>query len=180
VVALLARLAVAAFLASSAIGTSGPASASCAAQEGPPDSPVVFDGIADAQRGGYTRFVVLRVWDGPDLAPEVWVLSGQAQPPFPLNLFSSVASSTDADFVHGEYYLVGASDTFETGACSAQEMSDDVVPPDDVRGPTNGGSEGADPPLAPVWQAVSLAAVIVAVVAPFVLWRRRRRVRSDP
>lgn len=71
-----------------------PAHASCAEGSGPEGAPVVFVGTAEVNRRGYTRLAVVEVWHGPDLAPNVWVLSGQEQPSLPLNLVQVVASST--------------------------------------------------------------------------------------
>lgn len=173
---LLGRALVLALVATWLVGAVAPASASCAADAGPPGSQIIFVGTVEDQRGGYTRFSVAEVWVGPDLASEVWVLSGQEQPPFPLNLFSAVSSSVDADFVEGERYLVGASDDFSTNACTIQEMSTvtaDLAPPDGVRQPTADGAEGADPPLSPVVQGLSVGAVVVLLVGSVVLWRRR-------
>jgi hypothetical protein len=153
-----------------------PAYASCAADSGPEGSPVVFVGTAQEERRGFTRFEVEEVWAGPDLAEQVWVLSGQEQPPFPLNMFSAVASSVDADFVDGERYVVGASDDFSTGACSVSEATADLdsLRPDDARPPVDGGSTGADPPVGS-WTIGLLGAGAGALVALVVVVRRRRR-----
>lgn len=159
-----------------------PASASCAAASGPEGSPIIFVGTAEDERGGYTRFTVSEVWEGPDLAAEVWVLSGQQQPSFPFNLISTVASSVDADFTDGERYLVGADGEFETNACRVQEMSTvpaDQAPPNGVREPTGDGATGADPPLGPVEQGLLVSAVLALMISSAVLWRRRRHTTPD-
>ena len=96
-----------------------PATASCAEDAGPQGSPVIFVGTAGEERRGYTRFEVGEVWAGPDLAPEVWVLSGQKQAPWPLSLVTGVSSSADAQFDDGEQYVVGASRSFSTSASIA-------------------------------------------------------------
>lgn len=158
------------------VGAPGPAYASCAADSGPEGSPVVFVGTAQEERRGFTRFEVEEVWAGPDLADEVWVLSGQEQPPFPLNMFSAVASSNDAEFLDGERYVVGASADFRTGACSVSEATADLdsLRPDDARDPVDGGSTGADPPLGP-WAIGAMGVGAGALVALLVTARRRRR-----
>ncbi len=90
-----------------------PAHASCAEGAGPAGSPVIFVGTAREERRGFTRFDVREVWAGPDLAPSVWVLSGQEQPPWPLWMFQAVGSSVDADFLPGEQWVVGATESFQ-------------------------------------------------------------------
>lgn len=97
------------------------ARASCTSVSGPEGAVVVFVGTAEAERRGYTRLRAEEVWHGPDLAPEVWVLSGQEQPPFLLNLLTGVSSSVDAELVEGSRYVIGASEQFSTSACSIRE-----------------------------------------------------------
>lgn len=158
------------------VGSPGPAYASCAQDSGPVGSPVVFVGTAQEERRGFTRFEVEEVWAGPDLAVEVWVLSGQEQPPFPLNMFSAVSGSTDAEFIDDERYVVGASDDFSTGACSVSEATADLdsLRPDGARSPVDGGSTGADPPLGP-WTIGLMGVGVGALGALVVVLRRRRR-----
>jgi hypothetical protein len=152
-----------------------PATASCAEDSGPDGAPVIFVGTADAERRGYTRFEVEEVWTGPDLAPEVWVLSGQEQAPWPLNLISNVSSSTDASFVEGRRYVVGASESFATGACA---ISTKVRSNPAARAPVEDGDRGADPPAGPLelalW-AVGFLALIAAAVGLVRTLRRRKR-----
>jgi len=136
---------------------------------------VVFVGTAGSERRGYTRFAVEKVWAGPDLAPEVWVLSGQEQPAWPLSLFSAVGSSEDADFVSGERYIVGASRSFATNACSVAEVNGSARHAS-PREPVGDGASGADPPIGPVGEAFWVAGVLVlAATGAGVLRRRRRR-----
>ncbi len=160
-----------------------PAEASCAEGSGPAGSDVVFVGTAEEERRGYTRLVVEEVWHGPDLAPEVWVLSGQEQPPFPFNLLQVVGSSNDADFVDGHRYVVGASDSFQTGACSSEEVvgATEQAPgrPRNPRGPEAEGLEGADPPAGP-WEIGLVSAGVVLATGGLVRWLRRRRRRPPP
>src|SRR4051812_43957741 len=118
------------FLVAVVVGGAAPSYASCAADSGPEGSPVVFVGTADGERRGFTHFAVSEVWAGPDLAPGVWVLSGQRQPRWPLNLFTAVGSSVDADFVDGDVYVVGASRQFQAGACSVEEVPSGRTAPD--------------------------------------------------
>lgn len=151
----------------------GPASASCAEDSGPAGSAIVFVGVAEAERRGYTRFAVAEVRKGPDLAPEVWVLSGQEQPPWPLSLFSAVSSSNDADFVAGERYVVGTSSTFAIGACAITKVDDDVRRPPDGRDPVGDGATGADPPMGPVGQTLAVVGVLGVAIGVIVLLRRR-------
>ena len=126
-----------------------PAAASCAQDSGPGGSPVIFVGTAEAERRGYTQFEVDEVWAGPELAPRVWVLSGQEQPPWPLSVLSGVGGSTDAEFVNGKKYVVGASLSFSTSACSVSE-AEDSNGANEVRKPSEDGTTGADPPIGPV------------------------------
>lgn len=99
------------------------------------------------------QFQVDEVSAGPDLAPQVWVLSGQEQSPWPLSLLSAVSSSIDAEFVTGKQYVVGASRSFSTSACSVSAAVD-LPAPGEVREPSEEGTLGADPPAGPVEQAL--------------------------
>ena len=155
-----------------------PAEASCAQGAGPDGAPVVFVGVAESERRGYTRFHVEKVWDGPDLAPEVWVRSGQEQPMWPLSLFYGVGSSVDADFVSGERYVVGASGSFATDACSVTEANARLRRAG-AREPIADGAVGADPPIGPVGQSLWVAGVLAFAGAGVALLRRRRRHRRS-
>lgn len=76
------------------------------------------------------------------------MLTGQEQPPWPLSLFSAVSSSDDADLVEGEQYVIGASRSFSTSACSIGNVGTARAPAD-VRRPVEDGDPGADPPIGP-------------------------------
>ena len=151
-----------------------PAVASCVEGSGPDGSPVIFVGTAETERRGYTRFSVDEVRVGPDLAPEVWVLSGQEQPQWPMNLLSAVGSSTDAHFIDGEKYVVGASRSFGTDACSIAE-ADGRTRSTSAREPVDDGAPGADPPIGPLGQTLWVAGVLALVAAIVGFLRRRRR-----
>jgi hypothetical protein len=159
------------------LGAPVAAQASCAEDSGPAGSPVVFVGTVEAERAGYTRLAVEEVRRGPDLAPEVWVRTGQEQPPWPLSLVSAVGSSVDAELEPGTRWVVGASRGFDTSACSVAEARGTAE--DGARGPVADGLEGADPPL-PVWVPTAGAAGVVVVgVVGLVTWRRRRRATTS-
>jgi len=148
--------------------------ASCAGGSGPSDRPVVFVGSAQEERRGFTRFSVTEVWAGPDLAPEVWVQSGQEQARWPFSIFMRVSSSTDADFIMGESYVVGASAGFVTSVCSVEELSPSSPDrPEQPRAPLADGAEGADPPIGPVGQGLWIAGVLTTIVAAIAVLRRR-------
>ena len=93
-------------------------SASSAEDSGPAGAAVIFLGSAEEERRGYTRFDVIEVWEAPDPASEVWLSTGQEQPPWPRNLFSAVGSSTDAVLARGDRFVVGAPEAFSTDDCS--------------------------------------------------------------
>ncbi len=159
-----------------------PAAASCAEDSGPEGSAVIFVGQAVEERRGYTRFEVSEVWAGPDLAEEVWVLSGTEQPPWPLRWFSAVSSSVDASFEAGTTYVVGASEDFETSACSIGTVGSETAP-GDPRAPRADGLDGADPPLSPVAEGIIAGGAALLLVGG--LWAlirgllgSRRRARS--
>lgn len=153
------------------VGTASPSSASCAAGSGPAGSAVVFRGTAVEQVHGYARFAVAEVWAGPDLAPEVWVQSGQTDP--------GVSASTDADFEVGRRYVVGASRGLQTNACSVSwpGAGSSVQRPTHVRAPVANGLTGDQPAWGPR-NLVTLgvgslsAAAVVGVVLALVRQRR--------
>jgi len=151
-----------------------PAVASCAAGSGPSGAPMIFVGTAESERRGYTRFAVEEVWAGPDLASEVWVLSGQEQPTWPLSLLFGVGSSTDADFVSGQRYVVGASRSFATDSCSVAEV-DARARPAGAREPVEDGASGADPPIGPVGQTLWVAGLLALAGAGVGFLRHLRR-----
>lgn len=158
--------------------SSGHANASCADDSGPRGSEVVFVGVPEEERRGYTRLVVLEVWDGPDLAPEVWVRTGQQQPPVPLNLLAGTSSSVDADLAEGSAYAVGADGDFVTNVCRIRELARPVssVPgrPEGAREPSLDGLGGADPPAGP-WKIGIVSALLVFAGARLVHFARTRR-----
>lgn len=161
-----------------ALAVSGSAAvASCAEGSGPDGSHVVFVGTLQEERGGYSRLAVQEVWVGPDLAAEVWVLTGQEQPPFPFNLFSGVSSSVDADLRRGRRYVIGATRAFGTNACSIADVTEestlDEQRPPVTREPSEAGSEGADPPAGAVELALWGSVAVTAVGA--LVWALRRR-----
>lgn len=168
------RAFVAVTLAVGVLLPAAPAAASCSEDSGPDGSAVVFVGTAEAERRGYTRFAVEEVWAGPDLAPEIWVRSGQDQPTWPLSYLSAVGSSVDAEFVARDRYVVGASRSFATSACSVSW--DEVGPsPADARTPVDDGETGADPPIGPWGQTLVVAGVLGLVLGLLVALRRVRR-----
>ena len=148
---------------------SGPATASCAADSGPDGSPVIFSGSVTENRRGYTRLAVEQVYAGPDLAPAVWVRSGQRQP---LLSVVSVANSLDADLLAGQRYVIGATRDFDTGACSVEELDADDQRSDVASGPPRAprpdGLTGAEPPLSAA--DVTGIATAAVVSACLVLW----------
>ncbi|MDQ3342333.1 MAG: hypothetical protein M3524_01975 [Actinomycetota bacterium] len=176
------RLAVVGFLvACLALGGGETARASCA---GPfkafaRDADQVFVGTVSAQRRGYTQFMVEQVWRGPDLAPQVWLLSGTPQAPWPISLVLRTASSADADLVAGRRYVVATEggDRFHTNACIVHEATPRLIAalaPENTRGPVSSGLTGLRAPLSNL--VVSLAG-LVGVAGLFVLGMRRRAAR---
>lgn len=160
-------------------GSTRPAVASCAQDSRPDGAPVVFVGRAEEERRGFTRFAVTEVWAGPDLAPEVWVRSGQEQPPWPLSLFGSVGSSVDAEFEPGASYVVGTSEDFVTTLCTSQPLTERAAQPaaaipSDARAPSDRGTTGLDPPLGVVGQSLWGAGAMAVLVAGIVFVRRQR------
>ncbi len=158
-----------------------PAQASCTEGSGPAGSDVVFVGNAQEERRGYTRLVVEEVWHGPDLAPEVWVLSGQQQPPFPISLLQAVGSSVDAELLEGDRYVIGATETFSTNVCTIEELSGPTAQapgrPEGPREPEAEGLEGADPPAGP-WEIGLVSAAVVLAAAGLARWLGSRRRRQ--
>ena len=141
------------------------------------------DAHCGSRRCGYTRLAVEQVYAGPDLAPAVWVRSGQRQP---LLSVVRVASSLDADLMDGQRYVIGATRKFDTSACSVADLGADDQRPDVASGPPRApradGLTGADPPLS-VAAATGLAGAAV-VSACLALWglsrlRLRRRAHRD-
>jgi hypothetical protein len=163
-----------------------PAQASCAEDAGPAGSEVIFVGTPREERRGYTRFDVDEIWAGPDLAPSVWVLSGQQQPGFPWFLIQGVSGSTDADFVDvgdGQRWVVGATSAFATSGCSVALVDEPgSTRPGGARPPVAGGLRGVDPPAS--WWEIG-GWLLVAAAVPLLMvvgWRRRvsRGARRPP
>lgn len=155
----------------------GQASASCANEPSPKGSPIVFAGRAISERAGYTRFAVDEVHSGPDLAPEVWVRSGQDQG-WLLNRLGNVSSSTDADFDEGKQYVVGADALFDTSSCTSVE-DDGSYQTSTSRGPVETGARGADPPIGPLGQFLGVAGALAFLLALVVAFTRFRRNRGN-
>lgn len=154
------------------------AAASCTENPGAEGSSVIFVGTAESERRGFTRFAVEEIHAGPDLAPEVWVRSGQEQPPWPLGIFGGVGSSGDADFVDGERYRVGANSSFVTGLCSVSE-ADRATRRPGARPPVEAGALGADPPIGPLGQTLWVSGLLALGAASVAVLRRRRRNAGD-
>lgn len=143
---------------------------------------MIFVGTLQEERRGYARLKVAEVWSGPDLADEVWVLSGQAQAPWPFYFLTVVGSSNDVSFVEDQPFVVGASNDFTTGECSVSWL-DQAAERADARQPSDNGLTGADPPH-PTWLGViGLGALPAALIAGLLYRRQRRRpvdtTRSD-
>jgi hypothetical protein len=168
-----ATLVAAALVVPPTSSPAGAATTSCDAAV--PTGTVVFVGTVDGQRRGYTRFEVTEVWAGPDLAPEVWVRTGEEEPPWPLSVLAGDVYES-VDLAEGEPYVVGASRSFASSECRFREAGN-AEPPADVRDPVADGDPGADPPLGPLGQALWTVGV-GALVVGLVLWRRRRRAAS--
>lgn len=138
------------------------AAASCAgpSRQLVAQSPIAFVGTVTAVDGGYARLDVDTVARGPDLAPSVWVQTGQ-QP----SLFNV-----------GSRYAVGGYDDFRTNECLVYETNTTTVAgvaPGQHRQPGANGLTGADvatsgPP------GLLVAGVIVGAVTALVLGVRRR------
>ncbi|MEP7091371.1 MAG: hypothetical protein ABI776_14830 [Nocardioidaceae bacterium] len=152
--------------------------ASCAQHSGPDGAPVIFVGTADAERRGYTRFEVDEVRAGPDLAHEVWVLSGQEQPPWPLSVFSNAHSSVDADFALGDRYVVGANRSFATNACQVSSV-DAGASRSGAREPIEDGVGGADKPIGPLGQTLWVGGIVGLLAATVRILQRLRRRGND-
>jgi hypothetical protein len=177
---LLFRVVASLMLASVAVGIpmAPPARASCAGDSGPEGSPIIFVGSAQEERRGYTRFSVAEIRSGPDLAPKVWVQSGQEQPPWPLHLIvGAVSASGDVQFQIGSPYVVGATQHFRTDSCSVEPAgpASDASRPDQVRSPVPDGRNGADPPLGALGTGLRVAALASLVGGALVLYRSRSR-----
>ncbi|MGN0065412.1 MAG: hypothetical protein ACI379_14335 [Nocardioides sp.] len=132
----------------------------------------VFSGIAEKNDGPYTRFSVQRVWEGDDLAADVWVLAGQEQAPWPLSLLVGVSSSVDAEFEVGQQYVVGTTEEFATNVCQVATL-DELSVPEDARQPVAGGEKGAELPMGPLGRTVLVVGVVGGLVLLFRALRRR-------
>jgi hypothetical protein len=154
-----------------------PSRASCGSDNGPQGSSIIFAGSAQEDRRGYTRFSVTEVWTGPDLAPEVWVRSGQEQPPWPFGLLQGVSSSGDVQFPVGAPYIVGATHDFRTDACSVEPAgpASDDLRPQQVRSPVADGRTGIDPPVGAGEAALRFGTLAVVAGLAVMLYGKRRR-----
>jgi len=154
------------------------ATASCGPDGGPEGSDIIFVGTAEENRRGYTRFEVSEVLAGPALAPEVWVLSGTKQRPWPFSLFGGAASSVDADFVVGEKYVVGTGRGFATSACTSEaflgEEQLQSLRTSTAGPPQAAGLDGADPPIDAMTTSLAIAAGLAAFLALGLTLRWRR------
>lgn len=158
-------------------GMALPSRASCGSDSGPQGSQVIFAGSAQEERRGYTRFSVTEVWAGPDLAPEVWVQSGQEQPPWPFGLLQGVSSSGDVQFPIGAPYIVGATHDFRTDACTVEPAgpASDDLRPQQVRSPVADGRTGIDPPVGTGEAALRFGTLAVVAGLAVMLYGKRRR-----
>ena len=160
------------------LGVAGPAAASCA---GPASATLVqadrvFLGTVVEQRPGFDRFAVEEVWRGPDLAPQIWVQTGQRQPLWPWQ--GRAMGSNDAELSDGVRYVVGLYGGFSTNTCAVQAASAvdlTALRPADAREPLASGAIGAEP--ARRWWVLPGAGLLVACGAALLLGlvlRRRR------
>ena len=151
-----------ALLVSAAVAVQpGTALASCAVRpvDGALSQPVQLVGrVVDRERG-VTRFRVEEVWAGPDLAPTVWIETGQRA--------RGSDSSSDLHPEAGQRYLVGASDRLGTNLCTAALITDDselaALRPSAVRTAADDGlaGEGPRPPVLLPGLAVVLGGLMV-------------------
>ncbi|MDQ3342512.1 MAG: hypothetical protein M3425_09715 [Actinomycetota bacterium] len=140
------------------------------------DAAQVFVGTVTAERLGHTQFRVEQVWRGPDLAPQVWLLSGTPQAPWPLRLVVRVGGSADVDLATGQRYVVAMEgDRFRTNDCLVSEADRTLIAalaPERTREPVSSGATGARPPLSPL---VLNVAGLVVIAGLLVLGVRRAR-----
>lgn len=165
----LVRVLAIGLVASMAVLVGGSATASCAEDYGPKDSPIIFVGTPTEFAGGYSLVTVEEIWRGPDLPSQVWLLTGQKH--------ADVASSTDAHLDRGTSYVIGASKDLTTNACSIAELSDTErvgdLRPENPRQPVSDGANESEPVI-PLWTVVLAAGAAGAGILAIVLRLRRR------
>ncbi len=159
-------------------GLATSSAASCAADSGPSDPDVIFIGTMLEERRGYSRLRVKEVWAGPELAEEVWVMSGQEQAAWPLYFVVTVSGSLDAELEVGQEHIIITSENFDIGGCQGDEITM-MREPSDRRSPTADGLTGADPPH-PTWVGVlGLFAFPAALIAGLRYRKQTRRRRQS-
>lgn len=157
-------------------GWTTPAGAACGAGASPYDAATVFVGKVLENRRGYTRFEVMAVAKGPDLAKEVWVLTGTPQGLAQVVLGGDASGTDDARLDEQQTYLVGTDAGFVADACSTQaDPSGKVVSATPPRGPVASGSTGLEPPLSAGSVYLTGAGVLGVLVALVMVVVRDRR-----
>lgn len=130
--------------------------------------PVGFVGTVSTRRSTHVQLDVEEVWQGPDLAPQVWVVDGGGDG----------GEEVGVDWVAGERFLVLADEAFETNDCIAMRTSDvagpDALAPATVRAPRDDGAQGAVPPDRSRVAGAIAAATCAVVLLTVARWRRRR------
>lgn len=143
-------------------------------------APWVFVGTATQQDVSTARLDVEQVWRGPDLAPTVFVQTGQTQPPWPLSLFIRSGSSGDATLEPGTTYVVAVEEhehRLLTNNCVVTEATRPLLTlaPDDARAPVEGAVSGLRPGPSAVGLVAAGTALVLALVIGLLIARRRRR-----
>lgn len=170
------------------VRVASPASADCAQ----PTAPYLLDLAAEHERSVFVgsvvqgggvhpaRLAVDEVGSGPDLAPEVLVRAGPEQLPWPASEFMVRASSSYADLVLGEEYLVATYDDFATNACLSLAAGAEVLAnaPPDARTPTAGGLSGHPLGLFDTALGATLLAAALGI-ASLLYWGRRLNRRGS-
>jgi len=162
--------------ASLAVGTA-PAHASCAGPQSQAvlSQPVQFVGRVVEPERGVTLFRVEEVWTGPDLAPDVWVETGERA--------RGAGSSVDLHPETGDRYLVGADAGLGTSVCTALRVTGEAqlaaLRPSTVRPSVADGLEGQGPRrLLLSGLALGGTVVLCGALALALGLRRRHRARG--